>query len=109
MASRSSEEPRSVRAIGRAQPGLGAALRHVEACAALNRVLSGLIPADARGRLGVVRVEGDCLVIAAASGAWASQARRLSGELVRSASRHWPTPLTRSRVIVQPGLELDPE
>jgi len=109
MAESSPGSPRSVRTIGRDQPGLGAALRHAEACAALNRKLADLIPADARTELGVVRVEHDCLVIAAASGSRAAQARRLSGELIRAAGQLWPSPIRRSRIFVKPGLNLGAE
>jgi len=85
------------------------ALSHAEACAALNRKLADLIPADARTELGVVRVEHDCLVIAAASGSRAAQARRLSGELIRAAGQLWPSPIRRSRIFVKPGLNLGGE
>lgn len=98
-----------MRTTGRDQPGLGAALRHAEACAALNRKLADLIPADARAELGVVRIEQDCLVIAAASGTRATQARRLSSALIRAADRLWPSPIRRSRIIVKPGLNLGGE
>lgn len=91
-------------AIARAQGGLAQALRRAEAYMALNGRLAELIPEQARGEIMVACVDGDCLVIAAASSARAAQARLLAASLLQAARDHWPGKLERSRVIVTPGL-----
>lgn len=91
-------------AIARAQGGLGQALRRAEAYLALNGRLADLIPENARSEIMVACVDGDCLVIAAASSARAAQARLLATSLLQAARQHWPGHLARSRVIVTPEL-----
>lgn len=90
--------------IARATGGLGQALRRAEAYLALNGRLAGLIPENARGEIMIACVDGECLVIAAASPARAAQARLLAASLLQAARRHWPGRLERSRVIVTPEL-----
>lgn len=85
----------------------GRALRQAQAFLALNARLRERIPENARGRIAVACVEGDCLVIAAASSAHASQARLLADSLLEAAQQHWPEKLTRTRVIVAPGLNME--
>ena len=92
-------------AIAHEQGGLGQALRRAEAYLALNARLVDLIPERARGEIMIACVDGDCLVIAAASSARATQARLLATSLLEAARKHWPGELSRSRVIVTPGLE----
>jgi len=84
--------------------GLGQALRRAEAYVALNARLIELIPERARDEIMVACIDGDCLVIAAASSARATQARLLASDLLQAARRHWPEQLARSRVIVTPGI-----
>jgi len=91
--------------IARGQSGLSQALRRAEAYIALNARLADLIPERARGEIMIACVDGDCLVIAAASSARAAQARLLATSLLEAAQKHWPGKLSRSRVIVAPGLE----
>lgn len=74
---------------------------------ALNARVREAIPENARGEIGIACVEGDCLVIAAASAARATQARLLAGSLLEAAGNHWPETLARTRVIVAPGLNME--
>ena len=90
-------------AIARGHGGLGKTLRETEAYLALNERLAGRIPESARGEIRVACVEGDCLVIAAASSARATQARLLADTLLQAVREHWPGRLARTRVIVMPG------
>lgn len=94
--------------IAREQGGLGQALRRAEAYMALNARLAELIPEAARGEIMVACVDGDCLVIAAASSTRATQARLLANSLLEAARRHWPGELTRSRIIVTPEIGRTP-
>ena len=99
---------RRVDAIARGQSGLGQALRRTEAYMALNARLVDLIPERARGEIMVACVDGDCLVIAAASSARATQARLLADQLLDAARKHWPGELARSRIIIAPDLVRTP-
>ena len=90
--------------IGSRQP-----LRQAQAYLALNARLRELIPENTRRQIAIACVEDDCLVIAAASSARASQARLLAESLLEAAQRHWPERLTRTRVIVAPGLDMEPD
>ncbi|MFO7764524.1 MAG: DciA family protein [Wenzhouxiangellaceae bacterium] len=98
---------RRVDAIAGDRGGPGRALRQAQAFLALNARLRERIPENARGRIAVACIEGDCLVIAAASSARASQARLLADSLLEAAQRHWPGKLARTRVIVAPGLNME--
>lgn len=98
---------RRVDAIARAPGGLGQTLRRAESYLALNHRLREQIPEKARGEIGVACVDGDCLVIAAASPARATQARLLAGSLLEAARGYWPEPLERTSVIVAPGLDFE--
>jgi len=95
---------RRIGAIAAGPGGPARALRQALAYLALNERLRASIPEQARGRIVVACVEGDCLVIAAASPARASQARLLADALLEAARNHWPERLARTRVIVAPGL-----
>jgi hypothetical protein len=97
---------RRIDAIARDDARLAAVLRSTEAYAALNRRVADAVPASAHGEIGIARVDGDCLVIAAASPARATQARLAADALLRAARQHWPEPLRRTRVIVAPGISL---
>lgn len=102
------EGARRADAIARGQGGLGQALRRAEAYMALNARLADLIPERARGEIMVACVDGDCLVIAAASSARATQARLLADSLLETARKHWPAELARSRIIVTPDIARTP-
>ncbi|MGK7297045.1 MAG: hypothetical protein ACNS61_14670 [Candidatus Wenzhouxiangella sp. M2_3B_020] len=82
-------------------------MRRTEAYLALNRRIAPVIPASARGEIGIACIDGDCVVIAAASPARATQARLAAGDILDAARRFWPEPLARTRIIVTPGIELD--
>ncbi len=66
----------------------------------LDRAVQPALPESARGMIQVACIEDDCLVLAAASPAWASRARLLAETLLAEANRHLPDPLKRTRVIV---------
>lgn len=106
--SRPSGIARRADAIARGQGGLGQALRRAEAYLALNARLVEFIPERARGEIMVACIDGDCLVIAAASSARATQARLLADSLLEAARKHWPGELARSRIIVTPDLGRSP-
>lgn len=86
---------------------LGALLRRTRAWLALNQRIAHVLPPNTAGEIGIARVDGDCLVIAAAGPARATQARQLAATILGEARSHWPAPLTRSRIIVVPGFQLD--
>jgi len=98
---------RRVEAIAAERAGPGQALRQAQAYLALNARLRERIPENARGHIAIACVEDDCLVIAATSPARASQARLLAEPLLAEARHHWPGKLTRSRIIVAPGLNME--
>jgi hypothetical protein len=109
MSSKSHDPPPDTRRVGTIarQPGdLGALLRRTEAYIALNARIAEAIPASARGEIGIACVEGDCLVIAAASSARATQARLAAEAILEAARRCWPAPLARARIVVTPGISL---
>ena len=66
----------------------------------LDGAVQPTLPEQARGMIQVACVEEDCLVLAAASPAWASRARLLASTVLAEANRHLPEPLKRTRVIV---------
>jgi len=99
--------PRRVDAIAQGHGGMGKALRRAETYIGLNARLRPLIPENARGDITIACVEGDCLVVAAASSARATQARLMADALLQTARAHWPTRLTRTRVIVVPSLTMN--
>ena len=105
---RPSKSARRADAIAREKGGLGQALRRAETYMALNQRLANLIPDRARGEIMIACVEADCLVIAAASSARASQARLLADSLLEAARAHWPGKRARSRIIVTPDLRRTP-
>lgn len=104
----SSGSARRADAIARGQGGLGQVLRRAEAYLALNARLADLVPEHARGEIMIACVDGDCLVIAAASPARATQARLLADTLLEGARKYWPGELARSRIIVAPDLARRP-
>ncbi len=74
----------------------------------LDRAIQPALPESARGMIQVACIEGDCLVLAAASPAWASKARLVAQSLLAEANRHLPEPLKRTRVIVAERLPKSP-
>jgi hypothetical protein len=69
----------------------------------LDRRLQTELPESARGSIQVACVEGDCLVLAAESPAWATRARLFAPTLLEAARSIWPQELKIWRVIVQRG------
>jgi hypothetical protein len=70
----------------------------------LDRQVQAVLPEQARGQIQVACVEDDCLVLAAASPAWASRARLLADRLLNEVNRQLDPPLRRTRVIVAPKI-----
>lgn len=105
MTSRPRSGPRSVREIARGASGLQHALRRAETYLALNARLAPELPEALRAHLRVACIEGETLVLAAGSPAWATQARMHQARLLEAARQLWPEPLSGVRVIIAPGLE----
>lgn len=98
---------RSVEAITSGSDKLQQMLRAARIFEELDRQVQHRLPEHARDVIQVACVEGDCLVLAAASPAWSARARLLADELLIEANRHLPKPLTRTRVIVVPSMDGD--
>jgi hypothetical protein len=71
---------------------------------ALDERLQPLLPAEAQGKIQIACVDQSALVIAAASAAWAARARLESDRILEAAAQLWPEELSRTKVIVSPGL-----
>lgn len=89
-----------VQHIAQRQRGLGSAIRQAEAYLELNRRIQPELPTEARGHIQIACIEGDCLMIAAASPVWATRARMLSNEILAATNRLWPQPLKSARVFI---------
>ena len=96
-----------IREITKGQTGLASAVRKAELYLALNRRIQPLLPASSRGQIAIACIEGDCLIIAAASPARATQARLHAEAILDQVRVLWPAPLRRTRVVVVPGLHLE--
>ncbi|MEM7054681.1 MAG: DciA family protein [Pseudomonadota bacterium] len=101
MASRkSSSSIASVQQIAQRQPALASAIRQAEAFIELNRRIQPKLPTEVRKTLRVACVEGDCLVIAAASPVWATKARLLANVYLDACNELWPQQLNKIKVVV---------
>ena len=105
MSTRSRTRPRTVGEIARSASGLQQALRRAETYLALNARLAPALPESLRAHLRVACIEGETLVLAAGSPAWATQARMHQARLLGVAKGLWPEPLSNVRVIIAPGME----
>ena len=72
---------------------------------ALDREIQPALSEICRNQLRVACVEGDTLVLAAPSSAWASRARMEAKEALAAARKLWPGELKQVRVIVAPWSE----
>jgi len=105
-----SRPAREVDAIAGGDQRLGSLMRAAQACLAMNRRLADVFPDTAtRREIAIARIDGDCLVIAAASPARATQALLLAETLRQRADALWPQPIRRTRVVVIPGFQLEPD
>ena len=86
--------------IAQRQPGLGSAMRQAEAYLELNRRIQPSLPPDVRDNVQIACVEGDCLMIAAASPVWATRARMLANDILSATNQLWPQPLKSARVFI---------
>lgn len=94
---------RSVDAVAAGDSGLHQLLQAARFFDRLDEQIQPCLPEQMRGMIRIACVEGDCLVIAADSPAWASRARLLADELLNEANRHLDKPLARTRVTVVPS------
>jgi len=85
--------------------GFNRLLRELGRFSALDRRLAEHFPAPIRDRVGVARVRGDCLVLAARDPVAAARARLLGPTLLARAAEIWPSPLANWRVVVCPDVE----
>ncbi len=69
---------------------------------ALDRAVKPALAEWCRNHLRVACVEGETLVLAVQSSAWAARARLEADTALAAARRLWPGALTRARVIVAP-------
>jgi len=81
-----------------------AVLREAASYIELNRRVREAVPASARGEIGIARITGDCVEIAAATPARATQARLAADDILAAARAHWPAELRSTRIIVVPGV-----
>ncbi len=79
---------------------LSALLRMGRVYDELDRRLQPSLPEGSRGHIRVACIDGDCLVLAATSSAWASRARLEAETLLQAARGFWPEDLNRTRIIV---------
>ncbi len=94
---------KDVTTISSSHRGLSGVLRQARAFEALDQRLQLLLPESDRGHIRVACVEGETLVLAATSPTWSSRARLHALALLEAAASLWPTPLTKTRIIVAPG------
>ena len=92
-----------VDAITAADP-LTRTLRAQNQFEALNRELRPAFSAVCRDHVQVACVNGQTLVLAAASSAWAGRVRLEAANALQVARRLWPGPLEQVQVIVVPPL-----
>jgi len=81
----------------------------VKAAAALDRLEREITRQMGAGdqdqdHIRIARIDGDCLVLAATSPAWASRARLAAADYLEAARAVWPSALRQTRVIVVPNL-----
>ena len=88
---------KSVSAVAGGDRRLASLLRASQAFEALDARLRPHLSESSRGNIRVACVEGDCLVLAAASSAWASRATALEAQnLLEHAKELWPGELTKN-------------
>jgi hypothetical protein len=101
-------EKRAEKAIDQVSSGdkrLATLLRAGRIFDELDRRLQPELAENSRGHIQVACVDGDCLVLAATSPAWASRARLEAPGLLEVARKIWPEDLRRTRVIVAPPVD----
>ncbi len=91
---------KSVSAVASDDRRMASLLRASGAFEALDSRLQTHLGEAARGNIRVACVDGNCLVLAAASPAWASRARLEAENLLDQAKQIWPGELTKTRIIV---------
>jgi len=80
---------------------LSALMRAAKAFEALDARIQPALSERARGQVRVACVDGDQLVLSAASAAWATLARLEAGACLEAARAVWPSELRSVKVIVQ--------
>ncbi len=104
MAARKHRHERKVAEISGAHDGLARLLATARALDRLDASLRQVLPGSMREHIGLACIEGDTLVLAATSPAWASRARLMADDLLREANRQLDERLEGTRVIVVPQL-----
>ena len=101
------KQGRKERGIGEVSEGHEGLARLMATARALDRLdasLRQVLPGSMREHIGLACIEGNTLVLAATSPAWASRARLMADDLLREANRQLDERLQGTRVIVVPQL-----
>jgi hypothetical protein len=95
---------REVAEISERDRPLGRLLATARAYDRLDAALRQVLPGSMREHIGLACIEGNTLVVAATSPAWASRARLMAEDLLKEANRQLDERLEGTRVIVVPRL-----
>ncbi|HLS05315.1 MAG TPA: DciA family protein [Wenzhouxiangella sp.] len=95
---------RRINQISRKNRGLTTLLATAHALNRLDARLRKALPESMRRHIGLACLEGNTLVLAATSPAWASRARLIADDLLYEANQTLDRPLRRTRVIVVESL-----
>lgn len=95
---------RAVAEISEQHEGLSRLLATARALDRLDARLRQFLPGNMRDHIGLASIEGETLVLAASTPAWASRARLMADDLLREAKRCSEVDLRAARVIVVPEL-----
>jgi len=95
---------RAVEEVTDSHGGLQRLLQTARALDRLDADLRQVLPGSMREHIGLACIEGETLILAATSPAWASRARLMADDLLREANRRLDQRLTGTRVIVVPQL-----
>ncbi|RFF28749.1 MULTISPECIES: DciA family protein [unclassified Wenzhouxiangella] len=96
---------RAVTDVSEGHDGLSRLLSTARALDQLDASLRQVLPGSMREHIGLACIEGNTLVLAATSPAWASRARLMADDLLREANRQLDERLEETRVIVVPQLQ----
>ncbi len=101
---RFSRPERAVAEISQRHEGLSRLLATARELDRLDARLRQVLPGSMRDHIGLACIEGDTLVLAASTPAWASRARLMADDLLGEARRDGAIELNTARVIVVPEL-----
>jgi hypothetical protein len=97
-------QEREISEVSQDHDGLSRVLSTARALDRLDADLRQVLPGSMRENIGLACIEGNTLVLAATSSAWASRARLMANDLLREANRLLDERLDGTRVIVVPRL-----